>query len=449
MPKNLPIVALVGPPNAGKSTLLNKIVKEQAAVTSEIAGTTRDRQYAATSFDGVDFLLVDTAGLDLSAKGELEENIQKQIETAVAEADLIVMVVDGKQPPSALDQNVLKKFRKIKKPKMLAVNKTDSPQQRDSTTAAFQKLGVKPIFAISAATGRGIGDMLEEIAATLSSSGRGAPSLKEGAPLDTPHSINVSLVGKPNVGKSSLFNKILNDERAVVSSVPGTTRTAIDENIQIAGVNYTFIDTAGLKKKEHRQAKPDIFSGFQTFKSIRRSDVCLFVIDATEPITFQDQRIAQEILKMQKGCIILANKFDIFKGKEQQLKDYISHHFPFLWMCPVFFVSAANGKGLSEALEAIQPIFDRRNKKISDQELSEFLMKILKQQPPKRLWDQKNPKVFSLRQTASNPPTFDLLVNFPAAIAHHFKNFLENSIVKKLDFWGTPIKLHLTRKIGR
>ncbi len=455
MERNLPIVALVGPPNAGKSTLLNKIAKAQAAVTSEVAGTTRDRQYLHTSFEGVDFILVDTAGLDLTAKGELEENVQKQIEVALKEADIIVMVVDGKQPPSALAQTVLKKFRKIKKPKILAVNKSDSPQKREEKILAFQKLGIKPLFPVSAITGRGIGDLLEEIASTLSSSGRGASSFKEDAPLGLSAKplalspISVSIVGKPNVGKSSLFNKILNNERAVVSAVPGTTRTSIDENIIIEEEHYTFIDTAGLKKKEHRQAKPDIFSGFQTFKSIRRSDVCFLVIDATEPITFQDQRIAQEILKMQKGCIIVANKTDIYEGDQQKLQDYISHHFPFLWMCPVFFVSAKTGEGLDEALKAIKPIYDRRNKKIDNQTLSEFLSKKMKHSPPKRLWDQKNPKVFSLKQTNVNPPTFDLLVNFPAAIAHHFKHYLENSIIRDLDFYGTPIKLHLTRKIGR
>jgi GTPase len=446
MIKNFPIVALVGPPNAGKSTLLNKIVREQAAVTSELAGTTRDRQYVQTSFEGVEFLLLDTAGLDLTAKGELEENVQKQIEVALKEADIIVMVVDGKQPAAALNQEVLKKFRKIKKPKLLAVNKADSPTKRDTQAANFARLGIKPYFPVSAITGRGIGDMLEEIVSTIKKS---SPL----APLPTtnynPPTISVSIVGKPNVGKSSLFNKILNDERAVVSSVPGTTRTAIDEYVKIDGIDYTFIDTAGLKKKEHRQQKPDIFSGFQTFKSIRRADVCFLVIDAAEEVTFQDQRIAQEILKMQKGCIILANKFDLFEGKEQQLQDYISHHFPFLWMCPVFFVSAKTGEGLTEALEAVKPIYDRRNKKIGNQEVSEFLMKILKKQPPKRLWDQKNPKVFSLQQIDINPPTFDLVVNFPAAIAHHFKHYLENSIIRDLDFYGTPVKLHLTRKIGR
>ena len=442
---NLPIVALVGPPNAGKSTLLNKIAKEHLAVTSEIAGTTRDRQYIKTAFNGVDFMLVDTAGLDLSASGELEKNVQKQIDVALKEADVLVLVVDGKEPVGAINKKVLIKFRKTAKPKILAVNKLDSPSKRDEQAANFAKLGIKPFFPISSVTGAGICDLLEYIASIL----KPLP-LSE---LPTTHyplpTIPVSIVGKPNVGKSSLFNKILNDERSVVSAVPGTTRTSVDDEMIIGGVNYTFIDTAGLKKKEYKQTQPDVFSGFQTFKSIRRSDVCFLVLDATQDITVQDKKIAQEIMQMQKGCIVIANKIDLYQGKESALKDYISHHFPFLWMCPVFFVSALTNEGLADAIKAIKPISDRRNKKIDNQTISEFLAKIMKKQPPKRLWDQKTPRVFGLTQTDINPPTFDLLVNFPAAIAHHFKHYLENAIIRELDFYGTPIKLHLTRKIGR
>lgn len=480
MQKNLPIVALVGPPNAGKSTLLNKIAKEHLAITSLLAGTTRDRQYVRTSFAGADFILVDTAGLDLTTKGELEENVQKQIDIALKEADCIILVADGKQPAGAIDQKVLTKFRKIKKPKILAVNKLDSPTKRGANVLAFSRLGIKPMFPISSITGAGIGDMLESIAdiiqslplpalptthnplPTISVSIVGKPASAAESNKNISiinkekiygnqanESIKVAVVGKPNVGKSSLFNKLLNDERAVVSSLPGTTRTSVDDEIIINGVNYTFIDTAGLKKKEHKQTQPDVFSGFQTFKSIRKSDVCFLVLDATEDITVQDKRIAQEILQMQKGCVIIANKIDLYKGKENALKDYISHHFPFLWMCPVFFVSALTGKGINDSLKAIKPIYERRNKKIDNEILSEFLTRIIKRHPPKRLWDQKNPKVFSISQLNVNPPTFDLLVNFPAAIAHHFKHYLENAIIRDLDFYGTPIKLHLTRKIGR
>lgn len=444
-----PIIALVGQPNAGKSSLLNKVTHKDKAITSKEAGTTRDRQYVNTIFDGIGFTLLDTAGLDLSAKGELEDNVQKQIEIALNEADIIIMIVDGKEPVSAIDKNVLVKFRKIKKQKILVVNKLDSPQKREFALSQFARLGIKPMFGLSSLTGSGIGDLLEAITKIISKNQSQKNNDSVVRTENSEPSISVSIVGKPNVGKSSLFNKILNNERVVVSSIPGTTRTSIDENLKINGINYTFIDTAGLKKKEHRQTQSDIYGGFQTFKSIRKSDVCFLVLEANQNITVQDKKIAEEIVKMQKGCIIICNKIDEYKGSKQKLKDYISHHFPFLWMCPIFFVSAKKNVGIYETLKSILPIYERRQKQINNQALSEFLNKIMKKQPPKRMWDQKNPKVFSLHQTDINPPTFNLTVNFPATISQHFKHFLTNSIIKDLDFWGTPIKLHLTRKIGR
>ncbi|MCX6797544.1 MAG: ribosome biogenesis GTPase Der [Candidatus Doudnabacteria bacterium] len=460
---NLPIIALVGPPNSGKSTLLNKIAGKPLAVTSDIAGTTRDRQYLDVSWNGSTFTLVDTAGLSFETRSELEENIQKQIQIATQEADGIIFLADGKEPAAALDIKVLKKFRNLKKPIALAVNKMDSAKNLEEKLSAFAKFGIKKMFAVSAITGRGIGDLLDYISSSLPD--REMPSATDDISLPLPK-IAVSIVGKPNVGKSSIFNAILKQERAVVSSLPGTTRTAIDSEININGIDYIFIDTAGLKKKEYRQEQPDIYSGFQVFKSIRRGDISFFVIDANEEITKQDQRIAQEIFKMEKGCIILANKIDIYSksnikfgeqggsrdsrkntdDKYNTLRDYISHHFPFLWMCPAFFVSAKTSEGLEEALGAIKPIFEARNKKIDNQTLSEFLSKKLKTNPPKLLRDQKKPKVFSLHQVDINPPKFELLVNHPAAISMQFRKFLENSIIRDLGFWGTPIVFKLVGK---
>jgi GTP-binding protein len=457
-----PIVAIVGQPNAGKSTLLNKIVGKQLAITSDLAGTTRDRQYADTSWNGVDFTLVDTAGLSMDSKSELEQNLHKQIEVALTQADVIIFVVDGKQPPGAMHEVTLKKFRNLNKPVILVVNKLDSPIKREHQIVEFMRLGIRPTFAVSSITGLGLGDLLDCITEDLKKLGLGESKKEE------VFDIAVSIVGKPNVGKSSLFNAILKEERVVVSPIPGTTRTSIDSKVKINGTDFTFIDTAGLKKKDYRQDQPDVFAGFQTFKAIRRSDICFFVIDANEEITKQDQRIANEIFDMQKGCIILANKLDLLPAKPampskglkkdkdsiknehdnkyQTVRDYISHHFPFLWQCPLFFVSALTGEGLEEALAAIEPIFDRRNKTIDNQTLTEFLSKVLLKNPPKLLRDQKKPKVLALHQLETNPPKFELLVNYPAAISSQFRKFTENSITKFLDFYGTPITLKLRGK---
>lgn len=435
-----PIVAIVGQPNVGKSTLLNKIGGDRVAVTSRLAGTTRDRQYLDTSWNGIDFTLVDTAGLNLQEKDNFSGLLSEQIEIALEEADLVLLVTDGKLGVENMDRKTLLKFRKLKKPLILVVNKLDSPKQGPEQLIPFQALGIKPFFGISSVTGRGIGDLLDYV----------TEYLKEHNLLDivdaTASSISVSIVGKPNVGKSSLFNKILGQKRVVVSEIPGTTRTAIDTQINIAGVDYTFIDTAGLKKKTHRQALPDIYSGFQTFKAIRRSDICLFLIDVTQPITVQDQHIAQEIFEFNKGVIIVGNKLDAFNGNEKELQDYISLHFQFLWFAPVFLVSAETGDRLNEVLEAIKPIYETRQKTVRQEEIDGLLEKTLKINPPKLLRDQKKPKVFSLRQIDTNPPMFEVLVNYPAAISTQYRRYLQKTIMKNLGFWGTPVTLKLKGK---
>ena len=439
MKQQLPIIALVGEPNVGKSTLLNKIAGRQFAITSKVSGTTRDRQYVDAVWNGVDMTLVDTAGLSFSSE-QLELELHKQIDIAVAEADMLVLVVDGKLDPGAINRKALLAFRKAKKPIVLAINKVDSPKRTDIVTGEFAKLGIKAMFPVSGLTGKGTGDLLDYIAEFILEH-------KLNVPLeDVNFGIGVAIVGKPNVGKSSLFNAIIKEERVIVSPIPGTTRAAIDTHIIIDQDDYTFIDTAGLKRKAYRQSQPDVFSGFQTFKSIRRSDVALLVIDATQEITKQDQHLAQEIWTLNKGLIIVANKIDVYEGEEQKLRDYISLHFPFLWMCPMILVSAKNGTGISDLVGAIKPIVTARHKELSDEELQRLLDKTLEHNPPKLMRDQKKPKVIGLKQVDTNPPIFELYVNYPAAISMQYRKFLEKSITRNLGFWGTPIKLRLKGK---
>ncbi len=438
MDHTLPIVALIGEPNAGKSTLLNKIAGKHLAITSKVAGTTRDRQYADTSWNGVHFTLVDTAGITFGNSQELEAAITEQIEIALEEADALIYVIDGRIPVESMDRKALLKFRKIKKPIVVGINKLDSIKQIDELSGQFGKLGIKDSFPISSINGRGIGDMLDKVAEQLSG--------VKTEPIPEPLGIAVSIVGKPNVGKSSLLNQILDEKRVIVSAIPGTTRTAIDTHIVIEEQDYTFIDTAGLRRKAHRQSQPDVFSGFQTFKAIRRSDISILVVDATEEITKQDQHLAQEIFQMDKGVIIVANKMDEYQGTEEALRDYISHHLNFLWMSPLFFISAKTGDGIDKVIEAIKPIFDNRHKEVTQDQLNTVLAHTLKTNPPKLLRDQKKPKILGLKQLDVNPPVFELYVNYPAAISMQYRNSVKNKIIKDLEYWGTPVALKIRGK---
>ncbi len=436
----LPIIAIVGEPNVGKSTLMNKIAGKMFAVTSPVAGTTRDRQYIDTTWNGVNFTLVDTAGISFNDTGELESALNEQIDIAIGQADMLLFVVDVKGGVEQVDRKTILKFRKSKKPVILAVNKMDSPKNIEAIVAPFSAMGIKNMFGVSSLNGRGIGDLLDNIAAFIKEHNL------EQEQTEIKHGIAVSIVGKPNVGKSSILNKILKEDRVVVSPIPGTTRTAIDTYTTIGGQDYTFIDTAGLKKKEHRQKLPDIFSGFQTFKALRRSDVAFFVIDATQEITKQDQQIAGEIVDLDKGVIIVANKIDLYDGTEQALRDYISVHFPFLWNSPLIFVSAKTGHGINEAIAAIKPIYINRHKEIPQEDIDRLLASTLKQNPPMLLRDQKKPKVMGLKQTGTNPPLFELFVNYPAAISQQYRRHLLKRITKHFDFWGTPVALRLKGK---
>lgn len=440
MNTQLPIVALVGAPNAGKSTLLNKIEGKHRAITSEIAGTTRDRQYAEVSWNHTDFLLVDTAGLEAPESSVLQANVQKQIDIALAEADVIVFVVDSKAPKNNVTPEILSKIRKVKKPLILAINKTDSTRNIELNKGEFSSLGIKESYAVSAVTGNGIGDLMDAMVEHIEALGL------EASKEEPPVGIAVSIIGKPNVGKSSLFNAIINEDRVVVSPIPGTTRTPIDTQVNIGGQDFTFIDTAGLKRKAYTQEQPDVFAGFHTFKSIRRSDVALLLIDATEKITKQDQKLVEEILEMDKGLILVLNKIDLYKGSTEALHAYVAKHFAQAWISPIFFVSAEKRTNIDQVLSAVLPIYEARNKTIPQDELDAFLARKMKTSPPKRLLDQKVPRVFELTQIATNPPLFELLVNFPAAIAPHFRKTIENGIIRELNFWGTPINLKLKGK---
>ena len=436
------MVAIVGEPNVGKSTLLNKIVEQRIALTSNVAGTTRDRFYAPTFWNGVDFTLIDTAGIIFEQRDELEKNVQKQVDIAIQEADLILYVIDGKRSVESLDRNILLKLRKTKKDVILVINKIDSPKKIAETAEAYKFTGFKKIVALSSVAGIGVGDLLDFVSENLAA--RGFTKIEK-----DPTEISVSLVGKPNVGKSSIFNKILGEERVVVSPVPGTTRNVIDTEVKYKDKKIRFLDTAGLKKKDKRQALPDIYATFQTIRALHKSDVCILVIDSSVGITQQDQRIAGEIVDAGKGLIIVANKTDLLSESEQKtLIGNLPDFFEFLWWAPAVPVSAVNGDGIEQMLDYILQIEETRNKTIDDETLAKFFRQKQKQRMPQRIRDERVPKVYTLQQVSTNPPVFLMMVNEPSAISMQFRKFVQNSIIKELGFWGTPVLLKLEAKRG-
>ncbi|MBU6447231.1 ribosome biogenesis GTPase Der [Patescibacteria group bacterium] len=436
------LVAIVGEPNVGKSTLLNRIISQRAALTSNVAGTTRDRFYAPASWNGIDFTLVDTAGIILEQRDELEKNVQKQVEIAISEADLILFVADGKNPPQSLNRSILQKLRKQKKETILVVNKIDSPKKINETEGEYKFTGFKNIFAVSAVSGLNTGDLLDAISGALKKQGFGKTE-------KIPGQTSVAIIGKPNVGKSSLLNKILGEERVVVSDMPGTTRNVIDTDIEYKGKKFRLLDTAGIKKKEKKAPLPDIYAAFQSMRAIQRSDICILVIDTKAGITQQDQHVAGMAVEAGKGLIVAANKVDLLDPKTRRhISENLGGYFPFLWWAPAVPVSAKTGSGVSEILEYASQIEDNRKKSVDNQVLSEFFFAKLKQRQPQRIRDERAPRVYSLSQIDVDPPVFKMMVNKPSAISMQFRKFIQNAIIKELGFWGTPILLKLETKKG-
>lgn len=436
------LVAIVGEPNVGKSTLLNKITSERQALVTNVAGTTRDRFYAPTSWNGVDFTLIDTAGIILEQRDELEKNVQKQVRIALEEADLILYVIDGKRPPENVNRTILADLRKKPKPVILAVNKIDSPNKLAAAAGEFAFTGIKDLFPVSATSGIGIGDMLDRIAEKLAGLGFGSIEREEGA-------IAVSILGKPNVGKSSLFNKIVGEERVVVSDVPGTTRNTVDTDIVYKDQKIKLVDTAGLKRKEKRAELPDIYAAFQTIRALYRSDIAIMVIDGKAGISQQDQKVVGDIVDAGKGLVVAVNKIDLLSKEERRaLENNLEHFFPFLWWAPIVPISAKTGSGISDILKYILQIEATRRKSVDDETLRKFFKNKLKERQPTRLKDERVPKVYGLLQVHADPPIFEMIVNKPSAIQTQFRKFIQNAIVRELGFWGTPIVLRLRPKVG-
>jgi GTP-binding protein len=451
-----PLIAIVGKPNVGKSTLFNRIVGSRIAITADEPGTTRDRIFHKVEHHKIDFFLVDTGGLDFG-KGEttIEGDIRLQAEVAVEESDIIIFVIDSKTSLNSDDFRAADMLRKKSnnKPIFIVANKCDKPFEK-SELAELYSLGLGEPMQISATHGIGVSALVDNIIKTLKKLNfvfKDSKAHDDEVKIDEKHR-NIAIVGKPNVGKSSLINALLNKNKLIVSAIPGTTRDSTDSFIKSNGKDYNFIDTAGLKRPGHTSLGVEKFSALRSMASIERSDVCLLVIDTSERLSHQDQQIANHVIDASKGLVILANKWDIKEEDADEIERKgvfirkLRSIFDFLPWVPVIFTSAVNRKNLNVIFDQVERILDERNKRISTSELNRFVEKLILDHPPTGK-TRIRPKIYYITQAEVNPPLFKIFVNKEKAFHFSYLRYLENRLREKYGFTGTPIRLEYKEKI--
>lgn len=438
---NIPLVAIIGLPNSGKSTFFNKILGRRSALTHDEAGTTRDRAYGISEWSGFSFNLVDTAGIIQRPDSPLEKNVQKQTEIALDEADLIIFMIDGKSVVSAQDRAVAQKLRRSGKPVILACNKVDTRNAKTiSEASAFKKLGLGEPYLLSAVNGSGTGDLLDRMVELLKPTFSGEHD-------EHKDRLRVAFVGKPNVGKSSLINALLKEDRMLVDAQAGTTRSTVEIPFDFENRKYLLLDTAGIKKKWKQDVDIEAAAMMQSLKTISQIDVALFVVDATERITVQDQIISQKILEQDRPVIMLLNKVDeVDKEKQQRLLDILPDYFPQLSWAPVVFTSAKKGTGLDIALRFASDVAKTADTEIDPDELDKFLEYMIEHHMPGKMDDQRAPKLYNMKQVSVRPLTFRIMVNFPNSFSASWKKLLEKQFRLKFGLEGTPIIITYARK---
>ena len=435
MRRGLPTVAIVGRPNVGKSTLFNRIIGQRRAIVEDVPGVTRDRNFARAEWAGRRFYVVDTGGLEPDAEAGLPRAVRFQVMAAVEEADVIVFVVDGQVGPHPLDQRVSEVLRRAGRPVILAVNKMDR-LPHDPAHHEFWSLGLGEPYPVSALTGRGSGDLLDVVVERL-------PALLEPDEDDT--ALYVAVVGKPNVGKSSFVNRLLGEERMVVSEEAGTTRDSVDTPMRYHGHDLVFVDTAGLRKQARIERGLEYYSALRTERAVERSDVCLLLIDATEPMHIQDLRIAEKAWRAGCGLIVVANKWDLVVKDTMTAVTYekqLRERAPSLRSVPIIFTSALTGQRVQKTLDRVLEVAAERAKRIPTQEVNEALRALAERLPPPH-YRGMPVKLKYATQAGTAPPTFVLFVNQPKALPESYVRYLRNAFRERWGFAGSPIRFRV------
>lgn len=434
---HLPKLAIVGRPNVGKSALFNRICKQKIAIVDEAEGITRDRLYAESELFGLPFEVIDTGGINPRSKVPFNEEIKRQAEIAIEEADTIIQVVDSQVGITDLDKEVANILLQTKKPVCLAVNKIDNLSQMD-LMHQFYSLGISKIIPVSASQGWQIAELLEAAFEKV-------PRQTE-PEIENPAAIKIAIVGRANVGKSSLVNYLLDDERCIVSPIPGTTRDSIDISFKQDDHLYTLIDTAGIRRKRAEHEVVDKFAAIRTERAIERADLCILILDVQEGMTAQDKKIANRIEEAGKGCLIILNKWDLIKGyrMEHCLKG-IEEEVSFLKHCPKIFISAKTGRNVDKIFPLVQEIYQNSLKRITTHQLNKFIGAALQRNHPPMIMG-KRLRIYYMAQVDVQPPKFVLFVNYPNLMSEAYKKYLYNQFREIYSFTGVPINLFLKGK---
>ena len=426
-----PLVALVGRQNVGKSTLLNRLAGKQISITHDVPGTTRDRVGADVNWSGIEFTLIDTAGLGIDPDLPIAKKVTAQVETAIDEADLIVFIVDVQAGITPLDLEIAARLRKISKPVILAANKADNlTLERD--IIEFYELSLGEPIPFSAFHGKGTAELLDAIKSRL-------PPPEELA--EEPVAVKVAIVGRPNVGKSALLNSLLGKQRAIVDGMPGTTRDTTDTVLDFNGQNVLLIDTAGIRRRGHIKAGVEQYSVLRSLRAIDRADVVLLVIDAAERVTEQDLHVAGYIQQAFKGVIVIVNKWDLVTEQNtKEWSEYLRSQFNFMSYAPVVFTSAISGQGVDQIMPQVFEVYQERIKRPSTAEVNSVVRQaIATHGPPKGR--VKSLKIKYATQVEVNPPTFIFFVNDAKSVHFSYRRYLENKLREHFGFKGTPLKL--------
>ena len=436
MSEQIPIVAVVGRPNVGKSTFFNRVIGSRVAIVDDQPGVTRDRNFAHADWAGRGFRIVDTGGVVEGSDEGMDVAIRDQAMIAVEQADVILFLVDGKTGVHPLDERLAEVLRKADKPVVLVVNKVDN-LPRDEEYLEFWSLGIGQPTAVSALSGKGSGDLLDLILTKL-------PSTNDVRAEQ--NAIRVAIVGKPNVGKSSFVNRLIGEDRTVVSEVAGTTRDPVDSEFRYHGRELVFVDTAGLRRKTRVKDSIEYYSALRTDRVIHSSQVCVLLVDASEDeMHAQDVKIAEKAWEAGRGLILIANKWDLVKKDTMtsaQWEKKVRERIPFLQWVPIIFTSAQTGQRVRRCLDTILAVNDKRSRRIETHEVNEILETLVRRQPPPH-HRGRAVRIKYGTQVSVRPPVFALFANFPKAIPAHYIRYLNNGFRDAWAFLGTPIRLRI------